>query len=178
MKARLLIFHDINGLDQTFLSSYENLLRHHFEIVFYDLDKLGGIAPSEDRHSQYIKFGIRSIVENILKLEEKIHTPRYLLGFSVGATIAYDLALQGLSFKYLLGLSGTRIRKYRQVPFGNIELVYGAQDDFRPTEEWLSEKKINHELLENTSHDFYKESSMIKHFTNRFIQNYEIISQS
>ncbi len=111
-------------------------------------------------HIQFVNGGIDRAVEKLLQLE---HLEVSCVGFSVGGLIAWKAALQGLNIKQLISISATRLRYETQKPSTDIQLFFGDQDPYRPTQEWLEAMDVNYQLLAG-GHEIYKESGFIKDF--------------
>ncbi|MFK7947897.1 MAG: alpha/beta hydrolase [Saprospiraceae bacterium] len=157
-KPRLLILSDLfgqskNNWENTYIQHFQN----DFEIKYYDCCELGNVDKTiytqENLHQQFVNFGIEKAVDNLLKLEKERVT---ILAFSIGGTIAWKAALQGLKVNKLIALSATRLRYETEKPNGTIQLFYGKNDRFQPNQDWFKKMKIEPKIIKNTNHEFYK----------------------
>lgn len=163
MKKKLLILSDLHGIENAdWLYFYLDFLSTQFEIEVYDSLFLAGINANqkvEDIHSQFVNFGIDKAVQNLLKLNLKEFS---VLAFSIGGTIAWKACHLGWKADALFLVSSTRLRLETQKPKSTIQLFYGDQDEFRPSENWLKHLQITPHLFENERHDFYKNLNKTK----------------
>ncbi|MEP5547665.1 MAG: hypothetical protein ABJP59_17960, partial [Maribacter dokdonensis] len=60
------------------------------------------------------------------------------------------------------GVSPTRIRKMNDRPNIPFQLVYGANDEFRPSEEWGDKLGVEMEVLPGYGHTLYTDEKIIK----------------
>jgi len=159
LKKRLVILSDLWGVEKSeWINYYFNSLETDFDIIYYDSCKLGAVDKTvvieEERHSQFIKYGITIAVEKLLKLElEEI----VVLAFSVGGTIAWKAALSGLKIRNLYAISATRLRYEVDNPGCNIKLIYGENDSFIPSLEWFGKKELKHNIINNIGHEIYSD---------------------
>lgn len=172
MKPRLIIISDLWGREKSnWVSDYEELLKDKFEIQYYDCCELGGIDKTdyteENLHSQFVNGGIEKAVENLLKAEKNQIN---ILAFSVGGTIAWKAALQGLNTNSLLAASSTRLRYETKVPDCNIRLYFGERDSSKPDKDWFEKHAIDFEILKNKEHDFYTEKDCTTSICKAFLK--------
>jgi hypothetical protein len=158
MKKRLIILSDLWGKSSSnWESLYINKLNNDFEIQYYDCCELGNIDKtvySENHlHQQFINNGIDVAVKKLLALEKEAVS---VLAFSIGGTIAWKATLEGLCVNTIVALSATRLRYENEKPNCTIQLLYGANDSFRPTEKWFEEMNISPQILTNKTHNFYQ----------------------
>src|SRR5699024_6562092 len=97
----LLILSDLHGLyNNSWIPLYVKALKNEFEISVYDTCKLAEIEPNitskEKRHQAFINGGIGKAVDNLRK--HKHHLP-FIVGFSIGGTIAWKAVQLGMSHK-------------------------------------------------------------------------------
>jgi hypothetical protein len=157
MKPRLIILSDLWGKEKSdWVSDYVELLKDNFEIQYYDCCELGEIDKTNytegNLHSQFVTGGIEKAVENLLKAEKNQVD---ILAFSVGGTIAWKAALEGLNVQNLFAVSSTRLRYENEIPNGGIKLYFGENDSNKPSENWFEKHSINFEIIKNKEHDFY-----------------------
>jgi hypothetical protein len=157
MKPRLIILSDLWGKEKSdWTLYYIELLKDIFEIQYYDCCELGAIDKTnyteENLHSQFVNGGIEKGVENLFKAEKNQVD---ILAFSVGGTIAWKAALEGLNVQNLFAVSSTRLRYKNEIPNGGIKLYFGENDSNKPSENWFEKHSINFEIIKNKEHDFY-----------------------
>lgn len=165
MTPKLIILSDLWGFeDAHWLSSYLTLLSPVFNIKTYDCGKLGqvdvGSGNEEQIHHAFVTGGIDRAVVQLLALER---APVQVLGFSVGGTIAWKAALQGLQVNRFCAVSATRLR-HEQVSINceQIKLFFGEDDLFIPDNEWFEQMQINPKILKKQGHLLYQEETQIK----------------
>lgn len=165
-KPRLIILSDIFGKENsTWLPTYTDHLQDAFDIHFYDCAQLARIDISADEptiHQQFIYDGMEKAVEKLLLLES---SEVYVLGFSIGGTIAWRAALLGLKIAALFAVSSTRLRLEIRKPDTNVVLVYGENDANKPNEEWFKTLMITPTIIKSKNHAFYREAGMAKQIT-------------
>ncbi|WP_026449949.1 alpha/beta hydrolase [Aequorivita capsosiphonis] len=158
MKSKLIILTDLWGLaDSSWLDQYKVLLEPHFELKIYDSCKLAGIESTalneKQIHAHFINYGIKTAVENLVKLEK---APVHILAFSIGGTIAWKAGLNGLNIINLYALSSTRLRYETEKPDCKIHLLFGEKDTFSPKEEWIASLNLELEIIKDGAHEVYK----------------------
>ncbi|MCK9254329.1 MAG: alpha/beta hydrolase [Bacteroidales bacterium] len=164
MKNRLIILSDIYGLkNSAWLEDYSNYLNQYFQIKLYDILKLAEIGENISNlkkvHYLFVKNGIDKAVSNLISLETQ---EIYVLGFSLGGTIAWISGLNGLKIKSLFAVSSTRLRYETEKPKTNIKLIYGEKDEYIPNKNWFLNMDLSAEFVLNQRHEFYKEKKFIK----------------
>ncbi len=165
MKAeRLVIVSDMWGAKKgLWITSYLGYLQQYYDIVFYDVQQLANldikINSEENIHQAFVDGGIDTAVAHLLKKETQ---PSHYLAFSTGGTVLWKAAALGLPVKSIYAVSATRVRYEEEKPKTDITLVYGENDDFRPTSNWLSKMKVNTDIIENFGHTLYTDEKMIK----------------
>lgn len=175
MKKTLLIISDITGFDNlSWINNYIELLKSNFQIVLYDSRKLAGIERSDlnekELHSKFINNGIEKAANLLVKFEnEEVD----ILAFSVGGTIAWKAAINGLKVKNLYAISATRLRFERNKPNCKIHLIYAENDLFKPEDQWFKLLELNREIIKNGEHEIYKEMHVINKVS-KFINNSQV----
>lgn len=158
MKPRLIILSDLWGeLKSNWIINYRMKLESNFEIKFYDCCKLGKVDISnyseEALHTQFVNSGIETAVKELCKLEKgKIH----ILAFSIGGVIGWKFALANTNIESLVAVSSTRLRYETSKPNSKIELYFGEQDKYHPTEAWFTGMNLEMNLQPNSGHEVYK----------------------
>ena len=148
MKNKLIILSDLWGeKKEDWWHFYLDALNPYFEITFYDCAKLAqvDVAPNEKKnHEQFVNGGIDKAVQKLIDLEKEKTT---ILAFSVGGVIAWKYGLQTSNVNSLYAVSSTRLRKEIAKPNANIYLWYGANDLFKPKQEWFDGINIKPNIL-------------------------------
>lgn len=163
IKPRLILLSDLFGdLKPNWSSSYFEALKNNFEVIIYDSCKLAkisqGINEQEVLHQQFMNGGLEKAAQQLLLNES---SEVYAIGLSIGGTILWQAALQGLKVKKLIAISATRLRYERVKPNTDIQLVYGEKDDFKPTKEWFNLMNIIPLFLKG-GHDIYEKGMYIR----------------
>lgn len=154
----LLILSDLWGTHHLdWLDKYTRPLSKYFEIKYYDCRLLGNIPlnvlEEKSLHNHFINGGITIAVENLLQLENKCD---FILGFSIGGTIAWKACLKGLKTNYFFAVSSTRLRLETHKPLTEIKLFYGANDKHIPNEQWFNNMNIPNHIYPDQTHNFYR----------------------
>lgn len=169
MKLKLLIISDLWGFDNSlWINNYAKLLESDFELLFYDACELAEIDTTnlteKEIHSKFINGGITNAVAKLMSLEnEKIN----VLGFSVGGTIAWKAALNGLNITNLYAISSTRLREESEKPNCKINLVFGEHDQYSPDSNWAKNLNLKLDIIKNGEHEIYKNKKVIKYLCNQ-----------
>lgn len=159
---RLIILSDLFGLTESeWLDRYIEYFHDKFEIKVYDSRLLAGIDTSitdqRTLHSQFLDFGISAAVDSLSKLE---FIPDAILGFSIGGTIAWQYACAIKLDCELICLSATRLRYEIDRPKGKVKLIYGSEDNYKPSAEWINKMQLEEvEIIENERHELYMNPS-------------------
>ncbi len=164
MAERLVIVSDMWGTKKgLWITSYLGYLQQHYDIVFYDCQELANInltiETQENLHAAFVNGGIDTAVHHLLKKEK---TPSHYLVFSTGGTIVYKAGLLGLPIKSLFAVSATRVRLEKEIPNFSRNLLFGANDNFRPDTQWEKETQNKIELAPNFGHELYSDEKIIK----------------
>lgn len=167
MKPSLVILSDLWGKNQSdWWNSYTELLKDRFVLTFLDSGELAEISSTviaeEKRHQQFVNGGIDRAVQQLIELVKVQPNSVYLMGFSIGGTIAWKAALQGLAVTELIVVSATRLRYECESPTCPIQLYFGEDDPYLPWLSWLEEMKLNATLISNQGHEFYRDYSYAK----------------
>lgn len=164
MAERLVILSDMWGSKKgLWITSYLGYLQQYFDIAFYDSQQLANldltINSDENVHNAFVNGGIDTAVFHLLKKEK---TPAYYLAFSTGGTIVWNAAEKGLPVKSFYGVSATRIRLENTMPNVPFTLLYGANDQNRPSEIWTNKLDIHPEIVSNFGHTLYTDEKIIR----------------
>lgn len=172
-KPILLILSDINGNDENdWLKLYQEELDSHFKILYFDSRLLAGIdladKSQDEIHAEFVDGGIDVAVEKLLT--ERVNQV-FVLAFSIGGTIAWKAALNGMSVVKIVAVSSTRLRKEYQKPKCMIELFFGEKDMNRPMDEWFEPMEMFPNILYGKEHDMYKEESVAEKVVQELMSN-------
>lgn len=163
MADRLVILSDMWGSKKgLWITSYLGYLQQYYNITFYDCQHLADMSltvdSAENIHKEFIEGGVDTAVAHLLKKEKE---PSHYLAFSIGGTIAWKAALKGLPMKSLYAVSSTRLRLENEKPKGDVQLLYGQNDEFRPTTEWSNQMGAEIEIIKNFGHELYSDEKII-----------------
>ncbi|HEX7366675.1 MAG TPA: hypothetical protein VF273_06255 [Pelobium sp.] len=173
MKPKLIILSDLWGKTKAnWLTYYRTTLSEHFEISFFDCCELGEIntkdANEESLHQQFVNGGIEKAALNLCQLQNESYA---ILGFSVGGTIGWKANLNGLKTKHLFAVSSTRLRTESVKPPAQINLFFGENDRFKPTDQWFKTLGIKPNILNNQEHTFFENPLDAKMLCERVISS-------
>lgn len=174
MKPKLHILSDLFGFENSlWINKYVELLELDFHLIFYDSCKLAGIDSTNlsenELHSKFVNRGIDSAVKEFLKLEnEEID----VLAFSIGGTIAWKAALNGLKINNLYVVSSTRLRYETEKPTCSIQAFFGEKDAFKPEDIWFKTLDLDVEIIRDGQHEIYKKEEVINTICNRIKHDY------
>ncbi len=133
MKKHVIIIHEIYGVTPNLLSLREELVRRGCSVSLPSLyDDNSVSVKEEDAYERfYSRVGIDGACE---KIEKIIHrnpgSEISLLGFSVGATIAW-LSSRNRAVSQVIGIYGSAIRKYLDVqPSVSTHLLFTRESGF------------------------------------------------
>lgn len=171
---KLILLSDLWGAKKSgWIENYTTLLDKHFDIRYYDCCELGEIDltdySEENIHQQFLNGGIEKAVENLLKKEKEVIS---ILGFSIGGSIAWKAAYQGLKVDNFIAVSSTRLRYEDERPRCNIELYYGENDQYQPETDWFNNFKLNPKIYKNETHDFYLKKEIAENICKDIIENH------
>lgn len=167
IKPTLLLISDLLGNSNAdYLLKYESLLESRFAVSKVDVCKLAEIHNSKEidpNHSAFInEGGLTKSVKNLQK--QYTGSIDFLIGFSIGGTVAWQACLQNLSVRRLICISSTRLRKETQKPNCIIDVYYGKKDNHRPNQNWKLLSRLETKIIAGVGHEFYKRDEYIKSF--------------
>lgn len=170
-KQKLLILSDLWGKEKSdWIDFYIENLKDKYEITYYDCRELGTIDKEIDTeealHHAFVNGGIETAISQLILKEPETVT---VLGFSVGGTIAWNAALQGLKADRLFAVSATRIRYETEKPNASIQLFYGENDPFKPASEWYEKLALTPHIFPSESHSLYVKKEMATVICNAII---------
>lgn len=163
-KHRLIILSDLWGAEKSnWITYYTAILKNHYDIIYYDSRTLGEIPKmkysEKELHALFIQGGIEKAVHNLLIKESK---STVVLGFSIGGYIAWKACESGLNTKRIIAVSSTRLRYETEKPAGEIELIYGEEDPYKPNKLWFEKLKLKPYCYKNFGHELYKNKEIAK----------------
>lgn len=163
MLPRLIILSDLWGKEKSeWIDLYIKKLASTFDIQYYDCCELGDIDTEvysqENLHRQFTAFGIENAAQQLIQLEKE---PFHILAFSIGGTIAWKAALHGLPLISLYAISATRLRYETTIPKIHIQLYFGMNDAFKPSEDWCNQfASENLVFVDGESHEMYQNENI------------------
>jgi predicted esterase len=171
-KPTLLLISDLRGNSNAeYLLKYESFLESRFTVCKIDVCQLAEIHNSHEvdkNHSAFINEG--GLTRAVKNLQEQYKgSVDFIIGFSIGGTVAWQACLQNLSVRRLICISATRLRKETQKPNCKIEVYFGKNDSHRPSENWKLLSSLESKIIAEVGHEFYKEDDFIKSFSLEFI---------
>lgn len=160
---KIIILSDIWGRERSsWMEYYTCILGQYFDIQYFDCQELGEISISkkdqEDIHLEFINSGIERAVKKLGELEKDAFA---ILGFSIGGSIAWKACLSGLEIKYLFAISSTRLRYETKKPLGQIQVFFGKEDKFKPSNQWLEQMQVKNTIYINKGHELYQERDIV-----------------
>ena len=154
MPKKLIILSDMYGYDEDYIPDYLNYQIEGYACQQYDVSTLAEIDLNEDDiHLQYVEHGISKAVNKLLELENEVNT---VIAFSVGGTIGWRAALKGLKLDHLIAVSSTRLRLENVGPECKTTLLFGENDQHKPSIEWSKSIDIQPITIPNAGHEMYK----------------------
>ncbi len=164
MAERLVIVSDMWGAKKgLWITSYLGYLQQYYDITFYDSQQLANIDlkinTEENIHNEFVNGGIETAAAHLSKRESE---PCHYLAFSTGGTIVWKAAQLGLPLKSLYLVSSTRIRKENERPDAPVTLVYGSNDENRPSENWAKKVGVDLDIVSNFGHTLYSDEKIIQ----------------
>ena len=163
MKKKLILLSDLWGRsDGSWINDYLSQLHQYFEIQYYDVRQLGDVSlmttKQELIHQQFVDFGINQAIKQLINREPK--RIDVVMGFSIGGYIAWKAIEQGWNVNRLIAVSATRLRYETKPTSCDCQLYFGAEDPYRPKDNWLNRMNIKFELIDAIGHDLYKDQKI------------------
>lgn len=161
---RLVVLSDMWGPKKgMWITSYLAYLQQYYEIEYYDIRQLANVdllkQTEKNIHTAFVEGGIETAVSHLLKKETK---PAHYLAFSMGGSIAWKANLKGLPMKSLYAVSATRVRKEVERVDGDVKMLFGSKDLYRPSAKWSETIGVDLEVVDNYGHEMYSDSEIIK----------------
>ncbi len=151
---------------------YSEGLKKNYTLQVYDSCQLAGISTMhstpEERHRKFITGGIEKAVQNLVS---KVSTKAFILGFSIGGTLAWKAVLNGLTSPGLFLISATRLRYEKEKPAVPIQLYYGENDRYRPKNSWFTKMALQPQTVARKGHAFYRHKKMAALLIDELINN-------
>ncbi|MEL7220032.1 MAG: hypothetical protein AAGJ93_01865 [Bacteroidota bacterium] len=173
IKPECIVLSDLWGKRKAFpLNSHKQLLEAHFRVHYFDSTLLAEIPPiittQDELHQAFVQGGLTKAVENLSK--QKINAS-CIIGYSVGGVIAWHYVIQQPKVTSLLAISATRLRYENIKPACSIQLFYGEQDPYQPTQEWYEQLGLNRQIIPLYGHDIYRIDNLKKILYHDFIRH-------
>lgn len=164
MGTKLLIISDMWGAKGGhWITSYLGYLQQYYDISFYDSQQLANLdltVGSEDNiMDAFFNGGIDRAVTHLMAKEQE---PAHILGFGVGATIAWKAGLSGMPMESLYAISPTRIQLEEQKPQCGHNILFGEYDLSKPTYEWADRMCAELEIFPNFGRKLYTDEKIIQ----------------
>lgn len=134
----LIVLHEIYGIDKHIRTVCDYYSKQGFDIICPNLLGRETPFPYDQQEEAYAYFmrgkGFDAASLEVKKLiREMKHSYRsiFLLGFSIGATIAWICSEGNTECDGIIGYYGSRIRDYLDIhPYPPVLLIYGDQEGF------------------------------------------------
>lgn len=170
MKKEVSIVSDLWGIKKSdWLLPFQQQLSPNYTIKFYDACELGEIDlqfyEEKNIHQQFIEFGIEKAVSKLLRLEQQA---QLYIGCSIGGLIAWKAALRGLPIEKLIAISATRLRKEKEKPSCPVQLYFGKQDPYQPSQNWYEQMGSAEIKILEGDHHIYKDPLTVKQILQDF----------
>ena len=161
---RVVVLSDMWGAKRgMWITSYLGYLQQYYNIEYYDIQQLADVdllvQSEKNIHTAFVDGGIDTAVSQLVKKETK---PAHYLAFSMGGTIAWKANLKGLPMKSLYTVSATRLRKEVERVDGEVKMLFGSKDLYKPSAKWSETIGVNLEIVENFGHEMYSDSQVIQ----------------
>ena len=160
-RPRLLLLSDLWGWERAeWLDYYRKRLAGSFKLSLFDCPSLAGISGScseVERHQQFLNGGIDRAIQALIASETQ---PVHVLAFSIGGTIAWQAALQGLPMVSLFAVSASRLRFQTVAPSGTLKLWFGEADAHQPRPEWSAHLPVDLHHVAAAGHTCYRDQSV------------------
>ena len=163
MTERLVVLSDIWGAKKgMWITSYLGYLQQYFEIVYYDTQQLAGIEIvnyTPDEVGTALNNGGLETAISQLRIKEQI--PSHYLSFCCGGLIAWKAALEGIPMKSLFAVSPLNIHLENERPDIPVTLLYGENQEDRPTQEWADHMNVPIEVVPKFGRQLYTDEKII-----------------
>ena len=164
MVTKLLIISDLWGAKRgPWITSYLGYLQQYYDISFYDSQQLANIdvAINSDENilEAFLNGGIDTAVAHLLKKETE---PVHILGFGIGATIAWRASLKGMNLESIYAISPVNIKEETKKPGCEHYVLFGEYDFDKPTFEWADKLQSELEIYPNFGKRLYSDEKIIQ----------------
>lgn len=175
MKKTIIIIHEIYGITENLLLLKEKFEMKGFSVFIPSLykDNYRGVNEQDAYNKFFSEAGIEKgyrIIDSLIA--ENSDSEIYLIGFSVGAAIAW-LHSSNTAIKSVIGIYGSRIRDYMDLKPAVDTYLYFCEEksfDIKPVINELKNKdKVKITLL-NGDHGFYNSSNETDKILKRFVE--------
>lgn len=175
MNKTIIIIHEIYGITKNLLSLKEKFEIRGFSVIMPSLykDNYHGVNEQESYSRFYSDVGIEKgyrIVDSIIA--ENCNSEIYLIGFSVGAAIAW-LHSSNSVIKSVIGIYGSRIRDYMDLKPAVDTYLYFCDEksfDIKSVIDKLKKKDRVKIRLLGGNHGFYNSSDGTDKILKRFVE--------
>ena len=175
MNKTIIIIHEIYGITENLLLLKEKFEMRGFSVIMPSLykDNYQGVNEQDSYNRFYSEVGIEKgyrIIDSLIA--ENSDTEIYLIGFSVGAAIAW-LHSTNNAIKSVIGIYGSRIRDYLDLKPAVDTYLYFCEEktfDIKSVINELKNKdKVKISLLSG-NHGFYNSSDETDKILKRFVE--------
>lgn len=169
-RRAIIVVHEIYGLNDHIKGVCKRLKKLNYTVISPNLlgEEMLYTYSEEDRAYLYFvnKIGFNEAAYQIKKLARELrseYTELYIVGFSVGATIAWLCSNEGNLFTGVIGFYGSRIRDYLNImPACDTLLFFPKKEKSFNTNDMIKclEEKTNvHIVKVNSNHGFTDQSN-------------------
>lgn len=155
----IIVLHEIYGINQHIHMVCKNFFMNGYDIIcpnLIDLDEPFNYDFQEEAYQHFMNnIGFDSAVQKVKQIliqAKKRYKNVYLLGFSIGATIAWLCSNEENMCTAIIGYYGSRIRNYKNItPKCPALLIFAAKEDSFNVEELvcsLEKTNINAYILD------------------------------
>lgn len=172
VKKEIVIVSDLWGRKGgEWFSLYEQLFAPQYNVSFCDVCELAEINledyTQEKIHQQFVEGGIDVAVNKLLK---EMPSNKIYIGCSIGGVILWKAALQGFQMYKLITISSTRLRFETEKPDCLHKMIFGRQDKYLPTQDWIDSMGVGETLFVNGGHEIYKDKKMITELLSSLVE--------
>ena len=164
MPHKFLVLSDLHGTNEAYwMLLFNHVLGKKHEVKILDSCTLADISTEDtspdERHFEFVNGGIDKAVNQLLGMGPG---PWRVIAASVGGTIAWKAALNGMDISHLYAISATRLRLEYDAPNAKIKLYYGADDKHRPAAAWGKQMGLPMEVALGQEHGLYEDISFCR----------------
>lgn len=141
------------GIDECLVQG----LKRQSKAIRFTLNELCGRPDLRGEALHRYLFVNGAIDEAADALSRKLNASYFGLGYSAGGTALWRAAAAGMSLRALYCVSSTRLRNEKPITTPN-HVFYGADDEDRPSTDWLSSVPDRFTVIPNVGHEYYRAS--------------------